>query len=187
MGLIIDDGRGRGFSASVSESNRFNVSAKTASRAYYVSRNDSQAFSLVSIDGAAAAGDIICYLKNNSSTRNLFMGETHVSAVETVLWKAWAVTGTAAGSSALTSVNLNLSAGIAADTTARGNGAISGLTTGNLLHMARSVATGQELMDFSDSLILGPGDAIGIEYDTGTGGIAEVTMEFHFENLDRKN
>ncbi len=38
MGIEIDDGRGRGLSASVSEDNRLNVSSKAAPRPFYVSR-----------------------------------------------------------------------------------------------------------------------------------------------------
>jgi len=187
MGLTIEDGAGRGFSASVSESNRLNVSGKVAARAYYVSRDDKLAFTVSSVDASAAAGDYIFYIKNTSSTRNLYMGEIHVGAFEAVLWKCWHVTGTSAGSSALTPVNLNLSSGISAEATSRGDGAITGLTAVSLLHRIRSNALDESTMSFIGALILAPGDAIAVEYDTGTTGTASVTCEFHYEAFDRKN
>ena len=187
MGIEIDDGRGRGLSASVSEDNRLNVSSKSAPRPFYVSRDSGLSFSVSSIDAAAAADDVILYLKNTSSTRNIFLGSVHVSAVEAVLWKLWRVTGTAAGSTALTPTNLNASAGISAEATVRGNGAVTGLTLSELIHVTRHDTNSKDTMGLLGALILGPNDAIGVEYDTGTGGIAEVTVEFHYETVGRKN
>lgn len=187
MGLIIEDGKGRGFSVSVSESNRLNVSAKIAHRSYYVSRDRRQAFAITSIDADAVAGDFILYIKNISSTKLLFVNDVHVSAVQSVLWKLWTVTGTAAGSSALTPANFHSGAGITAEATVRGNGAVSGLSTDRLMHAKRTLATGSGTMEVKGAFILSPNTAFAVEYDTGTTGIAEVTVEFHFEDIDRAN
>ena len=44
----LDDGKGRGFSASVSEDQRLAVEAKVKEREFYVSRDDGQAYSISS-------------------------------------------------------------------------------------------------------------------------------------------
>jgi hypothetical protein len=38
-------------------------------------------------------------------------------------------------------------------------------------------------MNYEDALILGPGKAIAVEYDTGTTGICEIDLFFHYEDL----
>jgi hypothetical protein len=186
MGVIIDDGAGRGFSSSVSESNRLNVSAKTAERPYYVSRDDKLAFIATSIDATSVAGEYPFYLKNTSTTRNLFLWEIHMGTVEAVLFKMWEVSGTATGTE-IFPVNLNLGAGLTAEASAFGNAAVGGLTAVNLLHLGRTSALGEVEMEFFGALILAPQDAIAIEYDTGTTGVVDVTAEFHYENFSRSN
>lgn len=183
MAIQIDDGKGRGFVASVSDDNRLNISAKTNPRIYYVSRDKGLAFMLTSVDADAVAGDYILYLKNTSATRQLFVKRIATGAANAALWKSWVVTGTAAGSSLLVPTNINLTSGKTADATCRGNGAVSGLTTGGLLDVHRTGAGEHDHSLWEDALILGTGDAIAVEYDTGTTGLAEVSIEFHFEEI----
>lgn len=185
--MKIEDGRGRGYSMSVSESNRANVSAKTAPRTYYVSRDDELVFNLVSIDASADAGDIIAYIKNISDTKNLFVKQVHLSSVNAALWKFWAATGTPAGT-VLTPANLNLSSGRTSPTSAYGDGAVTGLTLASVPFDAlRTPANSHEEHIYEGALILGPGNAIAVEYDTGTTGAADVTIEFYFEDVGREN
>ncbi len=183
MGILIDDGKGRGRVASVSEDHRLNSSAKTNPRIYYVSRDNGLAFILTSVDADAVAGDYILYLKNTSATRNIYIKRVAFGAVNAAMWKSWVVTGTAAGSSALSPTNINLTSGRTADATCRGNGAVSGLTATSLLDVHRTVAAEHDHSQWEDALILGTGDAIAIEYDTGTTGLAECSIEFHFEEI----
>ena len=180
---IIEDGKGRGFISSVSTTNRLNVSSKSNPRIFYASREDGLAFNTTSVDTDAVAGDITCYLKNTSSTRNLFVKEIHVSSENAAMFKVWVVTGTAAGSNALTPTNLNLTSGRVAETLARGDGAITGLTTGGLIDTLRTAAGVHDFSLFEDALMLGENDAIAIEYDTGNTGAAEISIEFHYEDI----
>lgn len=187
MGFTVEDGKGRGFQASVSESNRMNVSAKTNPRIFYTSRDSGQAFMLTSVDAGPTAADYICYLKNTSKTQNLFIDEIRFSSQAVSVWKIWSVTGTAAGGTALTPSNLNLASGNTALATARGDGAVSGLTADSLLGAIRTLASNTEKMDYQDSLLMGPNDAIAIEYDTGSASSAEVSILFHYEDVARQN
>jgi len=180
----IEDGKGKNGDMSVSASQRGNVSAKTAPRIMYAARDDGLAFNAVYDGITAAAGDYTAYLKNTSSTRNLFVKHVEFHAAEAVKWKLWSVTGTAAAGESVTPSPLNLSKSIPAEATAMaGNTSITGLTT--VLHLGahRTPATDSSEMHFDGALILGPGDAIAIEYDSGTSGLCSHDIFFHYEDI----
>lgn len=184
--MKIEDGKGKNGDASVSSVQRLNVSAKTAPRPMYAARDFGMSFSAIHTF-TAAAGEYVAYLKNTSSTANIFIGDISFGGVESVLWKGFFVTGTAASGELLTPTPTNKSMNIPADCISMaGDTSITGLTTDGLFTIRRSPAndTGEEA--FEDTVILGPGDAIVIEYDTGTSGIGEVDIHFHYENLGQK-
>jgi hypothetical protein len=181
MAWQIEDGKGKGSKAGVSSDNRLDTSSRSNSRSFYISRDEGSCFSLSSHDATAAAGTYIAYFKNNSPTKNFYVDFIEVGGVETALWKVWSVTGTAAGGSAITPSNLNLTSGNVADATARGNDSITGLTTVSQLGTLRTSANSDGLIEYNDTLILGTNDAIAVEYDTGTTGVAEVFIRGYFE------
>ena len=185
--MKIQDGKGRGPEASVSEDHRLNVSAKTNPRLFYVSRDDELAFNVVSIYATAAAGNIIMYLKNTSSTKQIFIKQVHGYSDNNVLWKVWAVAGDATGGSELTPTNLNLGSGREAEAEARGDGSVTDITTGGIIDVFRSQAYGHGFVILEDAVILGPNDAIAVEYDTGTTGNAEIAILMHYEDINRLN
>jgi len=180
----IEDGKGKNGKMSVSTTQRGNVSAKTAPRKFYASRDDGLAYNAVYDPMTMAAGEYSAYLKNTSSTRNLFVSQIEFHSVESVKWKIWSVSGTAASGTAVVPTELNLSKGIAAEAVAmHGDTAITGLTTIVQVGSHRSQALSDSGMNFEGALILGPGDAIAIEYDTGTAGICSHDIFMWFEDL----
>lgn len=180
MGVIILGGTGNNLPVGVSSDNRLNTSARSNKRIYYISRDDGNAFSINSLDTTANT-EFMLYFKNDSTTLKFFVEHVHISAVETVLWKLHQVTGTAAGGSVVTPVNLNLSSGVAASATARGTGAITGLTSSSVIDSVRTEATGAGEFSVEEGLILGQDDAIAVEYDTGTTGLCEATIVGFYE------
>ena len=182
--MKIEDGRGKNGDASVSIVQRLNVSSKTAPRWFYSSRDFGLSFNAVYDGLTVAATEYSAYLKNDSATRNLFVGTIEFHSAEAVKWKIWEVTGTAASGASVTPSNFNLASGIPAEATAMsGDTAITGLTTVKQLGSHRSQALGDSDMDFEGALILGPGKAIAIEYDTGTTGICSHDIFFWYEDL----
>lgn len=182
--MKIEDGKGSGRQASVSSVQRLNVSAKTQGRIFYASRDFGLAYNAVYDDITAASGDIVAYLKNTSSTRNLFVTHMEFHSVENVKWKIFSVSGTAASGATVIPSTLNLSSGIAAEAEAMsGDTAITGLTTLTQIGTHRSQALGDSEMHYDGALMLGPGDAIAIEYDTGTTGLCSVDVHFFFEGI----
>ena len=182
--MKIQDGKGKNGDASVSSVQRLNVSAKTKNRLFYISRDDGLAFNAIMPSFSAAAGEYVFYLKNNSSTRNLMIDSIEFHSVEAVHWKVLVCTGTAASGTSITSGNLNLGSGIPSEAISMGGGAtITGLTVGQQVGTHRTQALGEAGMDFGGGLILTPGTAIVIEYDTGTTGLCEIDTLYHFESL----
>ena len=182
--MIIEDGKGKNGACSVSGVQRLNVSAKTRDRVFYISRDDEQAFNAVMPSFSAAAGEYVFYLKNSSSTKNLFLHSLEYHSVEAIHWKVWQVTGTAAGGTVITPTNLNLGSGRLAEATCMGGAAtITGLTLSNQIGTHRTQATGEGGMDFGQGLILAPNTAIVVEYDTGTTGLCEIDCIFHYETI----
>ena len=182
--MRIEDGKGKNGDASVSNTQRLNVSNKGASRIYYVSRDSGLAFNAVYPAITAAAGDYVAYLKNTSSTRNLFVGRLEFHSAENVEWNVWHVTGTAASGETIVPTNLNLGSGLLAEATAMaGNTSITGLTNVKQVGVHRTTAAGEASMDFEYALILSPGTAIAIEYQAGTTGLCEFDFHFYYEPL----
>jgi hypothetical protein len=122
-------------------------------------------------------------LKNTSSTRNLFIGDVSFGGVPSILWKGFFCTGTAAAGETVTATPTNKSKNIPAEASAMaGDTAITGLTTSSIFTIRRSPADGSEEESFDGTIILGPGDAVVFEMDTGT-GIGEVDIHFHYEDI----
>jgi hypothetical protein len=179
--MKIEDGKGKNGDASVSSVQRLNVSAKTAPRAMYAGRDFGQSYSAVYDSITAAPGDIVAYLKNTSSTQNLFVGDITAGGAAATKWKGWIVTGTAAAGETVVPTAMNLASSIPAEASAMaGDTTITGLTNvaqfTNFRHDVLS--TWEEALE--GTLILGPGDAISLETELGT-GIVEVDIHFHFE------
>jgi len=182
--MFIEDGKGKNGLASVSVVQRLNVSAKTATRQFYAARDFGLSYVTIYDGMTVAAGDICAYLKNSSSSRNLFIKTIDVSGAEAIKWKIFAVTGAAASGASVTPASTNLAKSITADAVAMsGDTAITGLTTGDQLDTFRSVATGGECRNYDGNIQLGPGDALAIEYDTGTTGLCEAVISFYYEAL----
>jgi len=180
----IEDGKGKNGKASVSAVQRLNVSAKTAPRSFYASRDFGLAYNAVYDEITGAAGDYVMYLKNTSSSRNLFIGHIEFHSVENVKWKVWEVTGTAAAGSTVTPSNFNLQSGIPAEASAmNGDTPITGLTNAKQLGTHRSQALGDSEMDFQGALLLGPNKAIAVEYDSGVTGVCSFDCFFWYETI----
>lgn len=182
--MRIEDGKGKNGDMSVSATQRGNVSAKTAPRAFYSSRDDGLSYSAIYDSITATAGDYVAYLKNTSVTRNIYIGDLTAGGVEAIKWKGWVCTGTAASGETVTPTKMNISKAIPADAAAMaGNTSITGLTIGSQFTNFRSGAleTWEELFD--GTLVLGPGDAIVFEYDAGIAGVCEIDIHFHFETI----
>ena len=176
----IDDGGGKNGSVTVSNTQRLDVSARAASREYYESRDEGQVYVAISVDATAVANEETMYLQNTSSTKDMIIEEIVISTDTASIWRVKFVTGTAAGSSALTSVNLNKGSSNSAAATVRGDGAITGLTDDGDVALFRVDANATHHQDFHEALRLGQDDAIAVECETNAA--VEISIIFHFDS-----
>ena len=161
---------------------RLNVSGRVDSRSYYNSRDRGQTYSLVFDDADAAVADYFCYLQNTSTDKELVLDAIGINSTVACSIKLAFVTGTAAGSSSLTPVNLNKQSSNAAAATARGDGAVTGLTEDGVIDLAMVTAGGHEEFRLKERVRLGQNDAIALEYDRAAGnGIVEGVIFFYYE------
>ena len=181
--MKIEDGKGKNGDAAVDEDQRLTTASKVSDASAVISREKGLAYVAI-YEFTAAANDIVAYLKNTSSTRDLEIDDIELGGLNAIKWKVFTCTGTAAAGEAVTPVSLNVSKSIPAEATAMaGDTTITGLTNAGAIGSIRSPANATAIEDFKGALILGPGDAILIEYDTGTAGIAEAEIHFHYENI----
>ena len=183
MSVTIKDGRGSGVEASVSVVNRLNVSAKTNPRTFYSSRDDGLAFNLATFAPVANGGDTLLYLKNTSTTRNMFIQQFHYGSDVDVLWMVGIVTGIPSGV-AMIPTNLNLGSARLAEADAYGGSPITGIIYSGILETNRTLAGGHSASILRDALILPPNAAIAIQaVSVAVNFAAEVSAEFHYEDI----
>ena len=161
---------------------RLNVSSRSDDRSFYISRDEGQYYVLRIEDDDAVANDLIAYLRNDSSTKSVFIRDIHISAENACTIKFAYGNATAATGSAVTPVNLNRASSNAADITAFGDGAVGGVNASTFFSTIR-VAAG-ETVEYDVSLILGQNDNIVVEYDTGTTGDIEIDIFFYLDTLE---
>jgi hypothetical protein len=163
----------RAFEEAEGSAGRLNVSSRSDTRSYYISRDMAQAYSLVFDHQDAAAGEYSVYWKNDSSEKDLVISSLGVNSVNAARVKLWFVSGTAGGGATSTPTNLNKKSSNDADSTSRnassGSG-ISGLSTISPIDFVFVQATGHQELRLTDRVRLGQNDAIAIEYDEGTTG-----------------
>jgi hypothetical protein len=181
MGLQIEDGLGTGRLAGISTTgNRLLVDSRSDTRIYFISRDNGDAYTMVSIDTPSAGGEYNFYFKNTSTTQKFYVSDIEVGAADLAIFKLSVVTGTASGTT-ITPTNLNLTSGNVATATVLGNGAISGLTESSVLAVISVPADSTEAFKTSDSLVLGQGDAIAVEFDTGSASAIHISMQGFFD------
>lgn len=159
---------------------RMNVSSRSDSRSYYVSRDNGQVYTFNS-EFDAVSGQEVIYIKNTSSTKKLFISQIILGAGSEADWEVFEVTsGTAAGTS-VTPKNLNLSSSNDAASTVFGNAQVTGSLSGDTIsHIISSSATSVRL-SYGDALILGQNDDISITYSSSASSEVEVTVQGFFE------
>ncbi len=176
----IEDGGGKNGSVTVSNNQRLDVSARVASRQYYESRDTGQVYTVISIDATAVANEETMYVQNTSTSKDMVIEKVTISADVDHQWRIKFVTGTAAGGSLLTPVNLNKASSNTASAVCRGDGAVTGLTDDGDITIVRIGADDHDEIRFDEALRLGQDDAIAIECELNCA--AEIVVSFHFDS-----
>ena len=165
---------------------RGNVSSRSDGREYYNSRDKQRCFCFPFEMTNATATEYFSYWKNTSISEHLVISSATINSVNACRIKAWIVSGTAAGGDVVTPANTNRAKGKdASESEAMEGGAaatgITGLTQVTLVKYRSITAGGETLIDFKDTVRLGKGDALAIQYFSGTTGDVWGDMEGYFE------
>ena len=152
---------------------RLNVSSRSDTHGYYISRAQAQSYSLVCDHTNAAVGEYSMYLQNTSTTGlDLVVSSIGINSTTAAIFKLWFVTGVAGDGATITPTNLNKSSSNDAAATALESAAgtsISNLTTDGIIDVASLSAGAHEELRLGDRLRLGQNDAIAIEFENASG------------------
>ena len=179
MSIEIKDGSGSGTRAKVNAKKRLSVSAATFKESHLVSFEDGETY-LWTTSFSAATGNEVIYIKNTSKTKLLVIDRITVNSVNAGLFELYTATGTAAGTT-ITGFNGNMTSNNVAEADSYGEAAVTGLTLGSRIDLARTPANGRATMELDDVLIMGLNDAITIEY-TGSTGLVDVIVTGYYED-----
>ena len=173
--MKIEDGTGSGRAVAVNAVNRLDVSSRSSSREFYVSRDDGQAYSFTSAF-TADTGEEIISIKNTSATKPLFIWRVTLSAANAAVFTTFQVTSGTSGGTPITAANLNLTSANAAEATSYGDAQVTGSLSGTRLLLSRVGAGDEKIINTDGAIILGQNDEIAITY-TGSTGLVECTVE----------
>ena len=180
--MLVEDGTGSGRKAGVDLSNRIQASVRQNLRGYYKAR-EGDFYTVIAADAGPVAAEYTLYFKNDHSTKPFILSFIQSYATDAdVVWKLHDVTGTSAGT-AIVPVNTNLASGKVASATCRGGAAgVTGLTSTNVIgQWYNGIANTTVQQDVNDRVQVGPGQAIAIEYDAGTGGAALLMIAGYYD------
>ena len=181
MGIQIDDATGTGQGAGISPTgNRLNVSSRADERIYYVSRDNGDSYTWSSGTYSATGDDTIFIIENTSTTQKLYISSIEMGSV--VKTRAIIHCPTASfthSGTGVTGTNLNrISGNVAAATATRDE---VNNVQGDIVWSGDIPILGNpHVVNFHDSLILGQGDSVGIDYVT-TSSAVEITVFGFFD------
>ena len=158
MGTI-DDGKGRGFSAEVTDEQHLSVDATTDKRVSHESREHGRAFVWTSTFATGTTNVEVIYIKNTSTTRKLFIDSMRYSASGTAVFSVFKHTGTASGTT-ITGENLNFTSSNDPEATSFGDSAVTAGTIGNAIAFLQVSSNSDSNRDWNGEIILGEGDSI---------------------------
>ena len=165
--MYLDDGKGRGTTASVGLDNRLDVSGKISSRATYVSRDTGQCYSWSAAKNIDAT-DTILLVCNNSTTKLLYIEKIIVGSDAATRFTVHSPVYPTLAGDAVTGVNDNRISGNAADASAYQDE--TGNTQANVLHQGMLMASEMVDLIIDGRIILGYHQCIAVDI------VAEPTM-----------
>lgn len=178
-----------GFLSQVSgNQGRLNSSSRNSSRSYYVSRDNSEAYSLIWADASSEAGDFIAYWKNDSGVeKHLVFEAVGLNSSLAATFSIHQVTGTAAGGAVATPFCLNRVAPKVAQATCRTavTTPITGLTSVGEFDHANVVATGHEELRLLDRVRIPPGGAVAVSHEVGSVAVTKGVLFAYYENAPK--
>jgi len=179
----IEDGGGKNGNATVSNNQRLDTSARSASRDYYESRDQGQVYTASMTDPGGQTTEDLLWLKNTSTTKDIVIDNIYIASLAVSEWVLKFVTDpTAATGTNIVPTNLNAASSNAATVSCKGGAAgVANLTDGATIAILRVGVGITSVFSFGEAIRLGQDDAIALELTT-TAADGEITILFHFDS-----
>ena len=180
--MLIEDGKGRGYVAEVSEENNLMTEAIDVPFGHHTNNVHEEAYNIVVSKTPTGAGDCFLYVKNNCAC-NIFITSIKVyAAADEFVQIKLGDTGTPVGGSANTPRNLNAGSGHTADCTCEDGVNITGLTNGNVVDDLFQKG-GNPVRKFSyDSALIIPKNSTITLWAVNGGTAVKVTLGMYFHS-----
>lgn len=178
--MLIDDGKGRGFSASVTTENKLDVCSVTRTIDLYCNQMNGVSYSLIISQTPTTSGSCFCYMKNDD-TSDMVISSIKVYAVSDEIFEIkLSDTGTPVGGSDATPVSRKAGCGNIADVTCKVGNDVTGLSGGCTVEIipvkGGETATRYEWLS---GLVIPKNHSITMYAITGSSAI-RVTLSMHF-------
>jgi len=181
MGFQLEGGTGNGYVAKVNADNKLEVRSESVDESGIIAQRDQLYFNWQS-DYSATANDIVLYIKNTSADKDLAIRKCYMHNATACDWEFRRVdAGTAAGT-AVTAVNLAFGSNIAAEATAYGNAAVTGITSSTVMWSYRTAAATPHYLDANGAVIVKPNNAIAVK-TTATGAIKVYVAAYYIKQI----
>jgi hypothetical protein len=183
MGLMIEDGSGRGYQVKVDASNRLFVYAISESLEHHANIIHGQSYNLLFSQTPGGPGDCFVYMKNLSDDDIILEGITlYVPTDETIEIKVGDV-GTPLNGSDLAPVNLNAGSNNEAEGTFQGGNNITGLAGGaSLFKFFIDGGGSSDFFNFDQDIIL-PKNRVLTLYSTNGSIQIDGFLSFFYHGL----
>lgn len=187
--MLIEDGRGTGYTAGVNTENRLRTIAITESIAQHANNDEGDAYTLFSpilSDNQNPSADqlspCIFYIKNTSES-NLIITDVRMWAEENEYIDIYInQTGTPVGGNAATPVNMNLNSGKQAAGIFLGAARITGMSGGTLFDRLRVPADNADHPFMWASAIIIPKNNVLTVYAGNSGILTETSISFYYHD-----
>ena len=180
MGIMIEDGRGTGQAAGISPTgNRLDVSSRADERIYYISRDNGDTYSWSSGTYSATGGDTILIVENTSTTQKLYIKEISLfSLVKTRVVIHCPTASFTHSGTGVTGVNLNRTSGNSASATATRD-EVNNVQGAIVWQSDIPILGNPYIVPFHDSIVLGQGDSVGVDFVTTSGAVDVNILGFY--------
>jgi hypothetical protein len=182
--MIIKDGNGTGKTVAVNTENRLDVESVSRSIDQHINELYEKYFSLPfdAID-PTGADDYFFYLKN-TGTKNLHITDFRIRSTVAGTVEIRAVSGTASSGTTVTPVNRTIGSTNTLSATIETGVDITGLTDEGVLFYHRLDTAGEaEHLKISAHIIIPPGQAIALLWDTGTGALSGIVSIYEDQGV----
>lgn len=185
MGLQLEDGKGRGYSAEINSENQLVTQAITHSVEHHANQAEELAYVLNFTATPTSADDCFLYMKNAEAYDMIIEGFTIKIVASEYIDIYLKDAGTPVGGSTIVPISANAGSGKTPAGTFQNGNDITGLSRGSKLYRYYHLSSaGSKEYNFNMDIVLPKNTVLTMIAETGTTAIAGF-IEFYYEVVER--